>query len=102
MVKKMSDIRDQFDSMIEATGRFSRLVQLRYDRNHLGDILNKRCGSCEHWMKTSDCPLEARGDKPSSDHWACNQFQMKQSTQDLYEKRLAENNSGFEQLGIKP
>lgn len=35
----------------------------------------RRCGECVHWMKTSDCPRESKGLKPSAGDWACIRFQ---------------------------
>ena len=34
----------------------------------------KECGSCQHWMKSSSCPLEKAGKKPSCSHYPCNLY----------------------------
>lgn len=32
-----------------------------------------KCGSCDNWMKSGQCPLE-KTKKPSADHPACKSF----------------------------
>ena len=39
-----------------------------------GGKMKKECGNCEHWMKKSSCPREAKGLKPSCGSWPCDQF----------------------------
>ncbi len=32
------------------------------------------CEDCFHWMKTSSCPREAKGQKPTINEWPCDKF----------------------------
>jgi len=81
---------NELDGFINSLGRLSALQHIADLKRELRGLLTKECGNCDHWMKTIECPLEARGEKPSMSHWPCSKFSQKASLITLFNKRLTE------------
>lgn len=74
----MSDMMRLFDSLID----FDEAQQKQRARlEHIAELrrrLQPRCGNCDKWMKSSECPREknvngySRG--PSMSEWPCPQY----------------------------
>lgn len=62
------------DADLERTTRLARRDRI----NQIEHALRERCGNCDHWMKSSQCPRErnvngySRG--PSCDELPCTKF----------------------------
>lgn len=78
------DIRDEFNEIIDGLCMFGDLVHKQAEINQLrrqNEKSKKECGSCYHWMKTSQCPKEAMGIKVSCGMLICSNFEMDSFTQ---------------------
>lgn len=85
---------DSFDQIASGLNRISELAQLR-DKVVVALATDaRRCGSCQHWMKSRSCPSErnvngmSRG--PSSEAPACGKFLITASTVVLRQQRIAD------------
>lgn len=77
----MSEFRDLFQPVPK------KELERRKELAHYEEMIKKkRCGQCEHWMKTSECPREARGFKVSMNDWTCNNYELEY----YYVDRIAE------------
>ncbi|MCL8299415.1 hypothetical protein [Pseudomonas mosselii] len=90
---------DQIDKMIDVLCAASNLAHLKSERARIQSRAKPRCGNCDHWMKSRECPAEknvngmSRG--PSCEGFACAQFKPCPSTQRMFEKMLAENEAAI-------
>lgn len=100
----MTDLRTVFDRFLEADARLSELVEFRRRLQEARQTDSRRCGNCDHWMKSRSCPRErnvngySRG--PSMDDLACDRFSLKQSVADLKAKRFAGLDRDMEAAGL--
>jgi hypothetical protein len=79
-----------FDGLVGALNAVARADWIAGERAHIATVTKPECGNCEHWMKTCDCPLEKRGEKPSMSHWPCDVFQLSRLSVRTQEKMTAE------------
>lgn len=92
-------MHDQIDKLIDNLCAASNLAHLKSERSRIQSRAKPRCGNCDHWMKSRECPAEknvngmSRG--PSCEGVACTQFKSCQSMQRMYEKMLAENEAAI-------
>jgi len=90
----MTDLRDDFSRICNALGKISLLAQLRDKVRYALEAHNKRCGQCDHWMKSRECPREhnvkgfSRG--PSSGDPICGKFSITKSALDIQKSRALE------------
>lgn len=89
----------QIDKLIDAMCQASNLVHLKNERSRIQARARPRCGNCDHWMKSRECPAEKNvkgmGRGPSCEGIACTQFKPCPSAQRMFEKMLAENESAI-------
>jgi len=53
----------------------SSMVKTRKRVGFIEELEHKRlCGDCDHWMKTSDCSREFKGNKQSMNSFGCSKF----------------------------
>lgn len=70
----------QIDRVIDGLNKISAIAQLRDKVWEANNAKRDRCGGCEHWMKSIDCPRErnvggmSRG--PSCDAAVCSSFSI--------------------------
>lgn len=64
-----------FDAAIRASKQIHAEAKRREIEEDLRSAARLRCGNCEHWMKSRDCPVEAHGCKPSCNGPACSKFE---------------------------
>ena len=64
-------ISEALDRFIQRAGVVTAAQCLRDEGESMIDLAKPRCGNCHHWMKKSDCPREARGEKPSTNGLSC-------------------------------
>ncbi|POA52102.1 MULTISPECIES: hypothetical protein [unclassified Pseudomonas] len=92
-------MHDQIDKLIDNLCAASNLAYLKSERSRIQSKAKPRCGNCDHWMKSRECPAEknvngmSRG--PSCEGIACSQFKPCPSTQRMFDKMLAENESAI-------
>lgn len=88
-----SDGREVWDwarKLSEASARAHKIRELRSEIARIGT----RCGDCDKWMKSRECPKEhnvkgwSRG--PSSEAYICLEFLEKKWATDLRNSRMAE------------
>ena len=90
------DLRDQCKTMIDALGALSALARLRDMVAYARKAETKRCGACDYWMKSRDCPREhnvngySRG--PSMDAHPCQKWKANSGYAELIAKRRNEAN----------
>lgn len=48
--------------------------------------MKEKCGNCDYWMKTSLCPLEKIGQKPSCNYPGCIEFITKEDNIEIIER----------------
>lgn len=88
------DLRNVLNSLVDFSGKIAALDRIDRLKREADATDRRRCGSCEHWMKSSVCPREhnvkgySRG--PSCDAYPCGKFQMQQWVIALKAKRMAE------------
>jgi hypothetical protein len=79
------------DKAIDALGRISLLAQLRDKVVFARSMSTKRCGACEHWMKSRECPREYNKNGwqkgPSCGDLACSKFERTASDLSIQQKR---------------
>lgn len=81
------------DRFIDAMDRIAQLGAIRRAKAEADQTDRPRCGSCQHWMKSRECPRErnvngySRG--PSCDALPCSKFDLKPSVAALKVERLA-------------
>lgn len=74
----MTDLRNIFDAFLEADRRMGEIAAKQRELARLTKIARKRCGNCDKWMKSRECPREhnvkgmSRG--PSCEDMICGQF----------------------------
>lgn len=74
----MSDLRDFFDKFIEADRQRGEFLARKRRLAEMRERALKRCGNCNHWMKSRACPMErnvngfSRG--PSANAPPCGKF----------------------------
>jgi len=68
------------NSIFDAFGTFSDVVHLSDDRHakqaQIRDVNAKRCGNCDHWMKTTCVPEKKHGQFKSNYSTACSAFTL--------------------------
>ena len=100
----MDDLGTVFDRFLEADARLSELAEFRRRLQEARQTDSRRCGNCNHWMKSRDCPRErnvkgfSRG--PSMGAPACDQFSLEKWVADLKAKRLADLDRDMEAAGL--
>lgn len=66
------------DAIFDAVGKASRLVHLhdeiRKKQHQLRSVLNKRCGNCDKWMKSTCIPEKKHKQFKSCDSFGCKDF----------------------------
>lgn len=71
-VRMFEAIAAAAQAMSEAQQRADKLAELR-------QRAVKNCGNCDHWMKSSRCPLEknvkGQTQGPSCNHYPCGKFE---------------------------
>lgn len=78
-----------FDAFATAGARMHAEDECRRKREQLASVQKRECGNCEHWMKSSDCPIDdQRKGFPSMGHPACGKFKLSYSAE-LMTKRFA-------------
>lgn len=92
-------MHDQINKLIDALCTASKLAHLKRERSRIQTRASPRCGNCDHWMKSRECPAERNvngmSNGPSCEGIACTQFKECPSTQRMFEKMLAENESAI-------
>ena len=89
MENNKSWAEEEFDSAISGIVRFGEFVQKKAEANEIiGKItkMENECGSCYHWMKTSQCPREAHH-KVSCGERKCDKFQMDNWHKDFIDQK---------------
>lgn len=85
-----ADVWSWADALSKQTQRAHRIRELRDDLFKA----ERRCGSCQHWMKSRKCPRERNVDGmsrgPSGDSLKCPQFVMTAASADLQAKWSSE------------
>ena len=82
-----------FESMLAADRAMQRAVRINDLRVEIASI-GKRCGDCDKWMKSSECPKEhnvngmTRG--PSCGAFKCSEYVEKKFATEFREKKAAE------------
>lgn len=77
---------DQLNIASDAKQRYFNIKNLESDIASL----KQKCGSCEHWMKKSECNAEAKGIKVSCGHSICIDFKMDKFSSDLIDRKTLE------------
>jgi hypothetical protein len=73
-----TDLRNVFDAFLEADRRMGEIAAKQRELARLVKNARKRCGNCDKWMKSRECPREhnvmgmTRG--PSCEDMPCGQF----------------------------
>lgn len=84
----------EIDGFIDAMTKVSRLADLRAERARLAHGMRPRCGNCDHWMKSSECPKEVnvkgRSQGPSCEGIACKSFVEKSYGMEYFREALAD------------
>lgn len=94
----------KIDQVINGLERISAMAQLRDKVIYARQAERNHCGSCQHWMKSRDCPRErnvngmSRG--PSSGDYPCGKFAITDSALDLRKERWAEAASFAEKYSL--
>ncbi|WP_462402244.1 hypothetical protein [Pseudomonas sp. Marseille-QA0332] len=92
-------MHEQFEKLIDALGKASHLAYLKSERSRIQARARPRCGNCDFWMKSRECPVEknvngmSRG--PSCEGIACSKFKQCPSMQQTFEKLLSENEAAI-------
>ncbi len=82
----MSNMADQvFGAFTEFSDAIHKLDKEREIRERIRSVTAERCGNCNHWMKTRECPRERRGEKQSCNAPGCEEF-----TLDSWSKKMSE------------
>lgn len=100
------DLRAVLNGLVRADARLSQLTHFRERLAEARQTDRRRCGNCDHWMKSKVCPREVyvfqaggyRG--PSCFDHACEKFSLKQSAADLKAERMAALERDMEAAGI--
>lgn len=97
----MNEIAAIFDGL----NRVSQIVQLKDQYVEYEQTDRKRCGACDHWMKSSLCPKEkninGRNHGPSMNSYTCDKFLLEKWVKDLKEKRRQVLMARFKELQLE-
>lgn len=94
----------EIDRVIDGLNKISLIAQLRDKVRVAADAKRNRCGGCDHWMKSRQCPKErnvggmSRG--PSCDDLACSSFSITAREIETRSRRAGEAISFAEQHGL--
>ena len=99
---------DEIQPVVDALNHMSRVARFRADLTTARETDRRRCGNCEKWMKSRECPQErnvngySRGPSADSPKAAgCDLFELKQWVRDLKDERMANVRKKAEELGIE-
>lgn len=82
------------DTVIDGLDRISLAAQLRDKVFYALEASKPRCGACQHWLKSRECPAEtnvngiSRG--PDAGGRPCHKFQVTSGSIALAQKRIGE------------
>lgn len=77
------------DTLISACCAIGKIGVANDMRAEIRRLKAPRCGNCNHWMKSSDCPLEV-ANRPSMNHLPCQRHSWKRSDVNLIAQRERE------------
>lgn len=80
------DVNAIFNAFDRASDYIGLRDQQMRKREQLSSVTAKRCGNCEHWMKTTCAPEKKHGQFKSCASIACGAFQQSWSSRDLETK----------------
>ena len=82
------------NSVFDAFGKFSDIVHLsdaRQDKQaQIRDVNSRRCGNCDHWMKTTCVPEKKHGQFKSNYSTACGGFTLSPGSKRLNDQFVIE------------
>jgi len=77
----------EVDAIFDAVGKASSYVHLchniREKKEQIRNVQQKRCGNCDHWMKSSCKPEKEKKQFKSCNSFACGDFER-----DYFSKQL--------------
>lgn len=100
-MKEVDRVFDRIKSLCEVEAKLYAIDSLKKE---IVSLKRKRCGSCDNWMKSSNCPKEkptmsGYNEGPNCNTIACNIFVRKKWNADLIlekEQELKEKQNLFE------
>lgn len=96
---------DSFDSFLEADLKRQKIADLLAEHRRAVLRDGKRCGDCNNWMKSRQCPREknvkgySRG--PSCDAAICASFEWSPLRRQYCEEKSADRQRQASELGIE-
>lgn len=75
-----------FDALIAASAATLRIEAIKEKKKRIADAKEKRCGHCEHWMKTSCKPEKKQGMFKSANSFACGDFEQNEWSKNFIKK----------------
>ena len=95
---------EQFDKLFDSLGKAAHLAYLKREHARIKADARPKCGNCNFWMKSRECPAEknvngqSRG--PSCEGIACQKFEPSPLMARTFEKLLSDKEAEINAITI--
>ena len=69
-----------FDAFAEMVGELGKADAIKKQEVKIANCTRKKCGNCDHWMKSTCKPEKERGQRKSMNSYACSDFVLAYSS----------------------